>query len=260
MSSVERVPERKIVPQARTHAIVPVGLETLALRPAHHGMHPYVLLHSPRVSTSQPNVIRDEGDEVMNKTVLIVLRAHCDCRRSAQATFGQRPKRNSLLRTAGGRPASSRGRGRQDAVHLGQGRLQAERRVPREGRELPERDPQDVAVGGPRHEARGQVVRLPGGPRQVRRAEPDLREVLPRGPAGADDARASPRCPARRGWRSPASPTPTSPRRSGSATLRRACRSARASSRATRSTSPARATSSPAAAIPRPSRSRSGRR
>ena len=68
------------------------------------------------------------------------------------------------------------------------------------------------------------------------------------------------RYPAIRGSRSPASPTPTSPRRSGSATRRRASPTAPESWRVIRSMSRARAISSPAAAIPRPSRSRSARR
>ena len=157
-------------------------------------------------------------------------------------------------------PVRGGGHGRQDPVHLGQGRLSPQRRVPGEGRELPGRDPQDAAVGRPRHEARRQVVRLPRRPRQVRRDEQVLRQVLPGGPAGADDAGRRPG--ARRLAARDHLHRLQRPRREEAHRRRpaRASRSARASWRATRSMSRARAISSPTAAIPRPSRSRSARR
>ena len=77
----------------------------------------------------------------------------------------------------------------------GKGDYRPNARVPREGRELPERDPQDVADGRPRHEACRQVVRLSRRPRPVRRAQQALRQVLPGVTRRRGRRSAFPRCP-----------------------------------------------------------------
>ena len=109
-------------------------------------------------------------------------------------------------------------------------------------------------------EQHGQVVRLPGRPRQVRRDEQVLRRVLPGQPARADDAGRRPGAGRLAGrdhlhrLRRPGGAE------GASAAAGRASRTAPGSWRATRSTSRARGTSSPTADTRRRSRSRSGRR
>ena len=125
----------------------------------------------------------------MSRSSLFVLASFVIVVGLARPCQGQAPAKK-FATADGKRPGglfAPGGEGRQDPLYLGERRLSPQGRIPRKGRELPGRNPQDAPVGRPRHEKH--VVKsfvYLEDPDKYAEMNKYYGEVLPRRPAGAD--------------------------------------------------------------------------